>query len=72
MVKLLNIALLFTLLAATSCRRDKFYTCMCSTTNPAGGPGYDSHKLGRIPKQQAYDMCRAKTSATTECIMQVQ
>jgi hypothetical protein len=66
-VWLLAIALLS---FATSCSRDRFYTCICNTSGQQAP--VQPFKLGRMSQEQAIQQCRTKVNGRiTECHLEL-
>jgi len=55
------------LLAVSSCKRDKYYTCVCTAKDSS----YVEHTIGRQREDIAYAQCKAFADSSTSCIMEV-
>lgn len=61
---ILSILLIASTMAMTSCHRNKYYTCQCSTTDTS--IAYD---IGQTTKDNAYAICRTHQDSVTTCNM---
>ena len=53
-------------LSLTACHREKFYTCVCRSTDTTA-----IYMLGRTSADNAYGQCRSFSDSATTCIMEI-